>query len=49
VNARGGVEGHRIRALEVDTEYKVPPAVEAYERHKKEGAVLIGIYGTPQT
>ncbi|HSE96541.1 MAG TPA: ABC transporter substrate-binding protein [Methylomirabilota bacterium] len=49
VNSKGGVEGHRIRVLEVDTEYKVPPAVEAYERHKKEGAVLIGIYGTPQT
>ncbi len=23
--------------------------MESYERHKKEGAVLIGIYGTPQT
>jgi branched-chain amino acid transport system substrate-binding protein len=49
VNAKGGVEGHKVRALEIDHEYKVPPAVEAYERHKKEGAVLIGIYGTPQT
>lgn len=49
VNSRGGVEGRKIRVDEVDTEYKVPPAVEAYERHKKEGAVLIGIYGTPQT
>ena len=49
VNSKGGVEGHKIKAVEVDTEYKVPPAVEAYERHKKEGAVLIGIYGTPQT
>ncbi len=49
VNSKGGVEGHPIKVLEVDTEYKVPPAIEAYERHKKEGAVLIGIYGTPQT
>lgn len=49
VNSRGGVEGHKIRVLEIDHEYKVPPAVEAYERHKKEGAVLIGLYGTPQT
>jgi branched-chain amino acid transport system substrate-binding protein len=49
VNAKGGVEGHKIRALEIDHEYKVPPAIEAYERHKKEGAVLIAIYGTPQT
>jgi branched-chain amino acid transport system substrate-binding protein len=49
VNSKGGVNGHKIKALEIDHEYKVPPAVEAYERHKKEGAVLIAIYGTPQT
>ncbi len=49
VNGKGGVEGHRIRVIEIDHEYKVPPAVESYERFKKEGAVLIGLYGTPQT
>src|SRR5215475_9712354 len=49
VNAKGGLEGHRIKVIEIDHEYKVPPAVEAYERHKKEGAVLISLYGTPQT
>lgn len=49
VNQKGGVEGHTIRALEVDHEYKVPPAVEAYQRFKQEGAVLVGLYGTPQT
>jgi branched-chain amino acid transport system substrate-binding protein len=49
VNSKGGVEGHKIRAVEIDHEYKVPQGMEAYERHKKEGAVLIGIYGTPQT
>jgi len=49
VNSKGGVEGHRIRAIEIDHEYKVPPAVESYERMKKDGAVLIGLYGTPQT
>jgi branched-chain amino acid transport system substrate-binding protein len=47
VNAKGGVNGHKIRALEIDHEYKVPQGMEAYERHKKEGAVLIGVYGTP--
>src|SRR5205809_2799561 len=47
VNSKGGVEGHKIKALEVDNEYKVPPAVESYERHKKEGAVTIAVYGTP--
>src|SRR5438105_10133060 len=47
VNSRGGVEGHIIKAIEIDHEYKVPPGVESYERHKKEGAVVIGVYGTP--
>jgi branched-chain amino acid transport system substrate-binding protein len=49
VNSKGGIEGHKIKAIEIDHEYKVPPAMESYERHKKEGAVVIGIYGTPQT
>jgi branched-chain amino acid transport system substrate-binding protein len=49
VNSKGGVEGHKLRALEIDHEYKVPQGVEAYERHKKEGAVIIGLYGTPHT
>ena len=49
VNSKGGIGGHKIRALEIDHEYKVPQGMEAYERHKKEGAVLIGIYGTPHT
>jgi len=47
INSKGGVEGHPIKALEIDHEYKVPPGVEAYERHKKEGAVTMAIYGTP--
>ena len=40
VNSKGGVEGYKIRVLEIDHEYKVPPAMEAHERFKKEGAVL---------
>ena len=47
VNSKGGVGGHKIKALEIDHEYKVPPAVESYERHKKEGAVTMAVYGTP--
>ncbi len=49
VNSKGGVEGHKLRVVEIDHEYKVPQGMESYERHKKEGAVLIGIYGTPHT
>src|SRR5262245_65295087 len=48
VNSQGGVGGHKLKALEIDHEYKVPPAVESYERHKKEGAVTMAVYGTPQ-
>jgi len=47
VNSKGGVEGRQLKALEIDHEYKVPPAVESYERHKKDGAVTMSIYGTP--
>ncbi len=48
VNSKGGVEGHKIKAMEIDHEYKVPPAIESYERFKKEGAVTMAVYGTPQ-
>jgi branched-chain amino acid transport system substrate-binding protein len=47
INSKGGVEGRQLKALEIDHEYKVPPAVESYERHKKDGAVTMAIYGTP--
>ncbi|MFO1085933.1 MAG: ABC transporter substrate-binding protein [Reyranellaceae bacterium] len=49
INSKGGVEGHKIKVLEIDNEYKVPPAIEAHERFKKDGAILEGLYGTPQT
>ena len=49
VNSRGGIGGHKIKVMEIDHEYKVPPGMEAYQRMKKAGAVVIGIYGTPHT
>ncbi|HJU31972.1 MAG TPA: ABC transporter substrate-binding protein [Hyphomicrobiaceae bacterium] len=49
VNSKGGLEGYKVKVLEIDHEYKVPPAMEAHERFKKEGAILEAIYGTPQT
>jgi branched-chain amino acid transport system substrate-binding protein len=49
VNAKGGVEGYTLVAREIDHEYKVPPAMESYERFKADGAVSIMLYGTPQT
>src|SRR5205809_1323345 len=47
INSKGGVEGRMLKVLEIDHEYKVPAGVEAYERHKKEGAVTMAVYGTP--
>src|ERR1700747_158718 len=49
INAGGGVEGYKSKADEIDNEYKVPQAVEAYQRQKQEGAVLMTLYGTPMT
>ena len=49
VNSKGGIEGYKVKVIEIDHEYKVPPAMEAHERFKKEGAILEAIYGTPQT
>src|SRR4029079_2750574 len=44
INAAGGIEGYKIKADEIDNEYKVPQAVEAYQRQKQEGAVLMTLY-----
>jgi branched-chain amino acid transport system substrate-binding protein len=49
INSKGGVEGYKITYNELDNEYKVPQAVEEYERQKQMGAVSMLIYGTPQT
>ena len=49
VNSKGGIMGHTVRVMEIDHEYKVPPGMEAYQRFKQEGAVIVGIYGTPHT
>jgi branched-chain amino acid transport system substrate-binding protein len=48
VNSKGGVDGYKIKYNELDNEYKVPQAVEEYQRQKQEGAVSMAIYGTPQ-
>ena len=49
VNANHVLDGYTIDHPEIETGYKVPAAVEAYQRQKQEGAVLMPIYGTPQT
>lgn len=49
VNKNGGIEGYEIVINESDNQYKVPPAIEEYEREKEQGSVSIMLYGTPQT
>jgi branched-chain amino acid transport system substrate-binding protein len=49
INARGGVDGWKIDADEVDNQYQVPPSIEEYEHAKQQGADGILIYGTPIT
>jgi branched-chain amino acid transport system substrate-binding protein len=47
VNKKGGIQGHTLRYIEVENAYKVDRGVEAYERLKSEGAVVMLDYGTP--
>ena len=49
INSQGGIDGYKIKAPEIDNQYKVPQAVEAYQNQKQEGAVIMSLYGTPQT
>ncbi|MFZ9014084.1 MAG: ABC transporter substrate-binding protein [Alphaproteobacteria bacterium] len=46
-NKQGDMGECKINAHEIDHEYKVPAAVEAYQTYKAEDAVLISPYGTP--
>lgn len=47
VNDRGGVNGYKIVADITDHGNDIPRAIEAYERMKREGAVLIDPLSTP--
>ena len=49
VNSKGGIDGWTIKGDEIDNGYKVPEGIEAYERQKQMGAVMMTLYGTPQT
>ncbi|HEX6353228.1 ABC transporter substrate-binding protein [Actinophytocola sp.] len=46
VNAEGGVDGHKIRAISEDYQYKVPTAEEKYKKFVAENAVAIQGWGT---
>jgi branched-chain amino acid transport system substrate-binding protein len=48
INSQGGVAGYTLKVDEIDNQYKVPLAVEAYQRQKGDGAVVMMPYGTPK-
>ncbi len=48
-NAQGGVNGKKIKLMDVDYAYKIPEAVSAYKRMVEEKVVLINGWGTGDT
>ena len=46
---QGGVNGKKIKLIDVDYGYKIPEAVSAYKRMKEEQVVLINGWGTGDT
>jgi branched-chain amino acid transport system substrate-binding protein len=49
LNAKGGVQGHKIKLLNEDYQYKVPVAEEKYKKFVAAGAVAILGWGTGDT
>lgn len=47
INDRGGINGHKFEAMVVDTGNEPQRGIEAYERFKAEGAVLVDFLSTP--
>lgn len=47
LNAKGGIKGHPVEIMVVDTGNQPQRGIEAYERFKNEGAVLVDFLSTP--
>ncbi len=47
LNAKGGIKGHSVEIMVVDTGNQPQRGIEAYERFKNEGAVLVDFLSTP--
>ncbi|KGN30772.1 branched-chain amino acid ABC transporter substrate-binding protein [Knoellia sinensis KCTC 19936] len=46
LNAKGGIDGHKIEAMSNDYAYKLPEAESLYTQYVKDGAVAIQGWGT---
>ena len=47
INARGGIKGHKFQATVVDHGNQPQRGIEAYERFKTDGVVLVDFMSTP--
>src|SRR5215207_9165680 len=47
INARGGIKGYTFEATVVDHGNEPQRGIEAYERFKADGAVLMDFFSTP--
>lgn len=47
INGRGGIKGHKFEATVVDTGNEPQRGIEAYDRFKSDGAVLMDFLSTP--
>lgn len=49
INAKGGINGKKIKLIAVDYGYKIPEAVSAYKRMLEEKVIMINGWGTGDT
>ena len=44
INNKGGVDGYHIKLIDIDNQYKVPPAIEAFQReYSSAGAITMAV------
>lgn len=47
INEQGGIDGHRVEAIVVDTGNQPQRGIEAYNRVRRDGAILVDFLSTP--
>lgn len=49
VNANGGINGRMVKIEEIETQYEVPPALEAFARFQQSGAAMVAVEGSAES